>query len=452
MRKVGNKENKLSDKIKFEKYTVKYDAFDIRNFQSIKSKNLKLTKTYNEGIDTYPQFEELQQDVFDGLFKYNPELLDPNRVDVGYKLNQKVMESVLQSPKYKELRILTRMNKVHSTVGTEVLGEEVKNLVQELQEQFKDALDKVQQAQKEMGDTENQSNSKQNKEQGEGQEGQEGKAQEAITKEEAKKALEKAMEELEKEVDKIQQRKVNSMMDRTIAETQEASDMITNWGLEQDPNYEMKSHQEKIKLLDTLRNSRKLKELALLAGRYRRLAISSRKEKIKKGSEELFDTTYGDDIGRILPTEMLRLLDPDLETLFKRDLFEKQLLQYEYKGNEKKSKGPIVCCLDGSGSMNGPAEIWGKSVALGLLEVAKGQNRSFAAVHFDCTRDKSRLHTNVFRKGERHAIEDIIDLAEYFPGGGTLFEPALDRAKDFIMEDEDFHKADIIFITDGESA
>nr|MBC8436838.1 hypothetical protein [bacterium] len=29
---------------------------------------------------------------------------------------------------------------------------------------------------------------------------------------------------------------------------------------------------------------------------------------------------------------------------------------------------------------------------------------------------------------------------------------ALDRAKDFIMEDEDFHKADIIFITDGESA
>ncbi len=115
---------------------------------------------------------------------------------------------------------------------------------------------------------------------------------------------------------------------------------ITNWGLDQDPTYERKSHQEKVKLLNRIRSSRKLKALAEIAGRYKRMATTLRKEKIKRGSDEVFDTTYGDEIGKLMSSEMIKLLEPDLEVLFTKDLLEKQLLQYEYKGTEKKSKRP----------------------------------------------------------------------------------------------------------------
>ena len=40
-------------------------------------------------------------------------------------------------------------------------------------------------------------------------------------------------------------------------------------------------------------------------------------------------------------------------------------------------------------------------------------------------------------------------MCEYFSGGGTVFEPALTLAQEKIDMQDDFKKADIIFISDG---
>ncbi|MBC8408603.1 MAG: VWA domain-containing protein, partial [Rhodobacteraceae bacterium] len=375
----------------------------------------------------------------------NPELCDIDRVELSHKLNSQVMSTVMESPKYKELRLLTKMDTVNATVGTEVMGEQVKQLVEELKDQFEDAMKAAQQAQEAV----------EKAEQDETQEGEPGDATEGqahLDLETAKKLLEEAMKTVNDQITKTEARKINRLLDNTIAETRETMDTITSWGLDQDPTYERTSHQEKIKLLTRLRQSRKLRELAELAGRYKRMALTSRREKIKKGSEEVFDTTYGDEIGKLLSNETLKLLEPELEMLFKKDLLEKQLLQYEYKGTEKKCKGPIVCCIDSSGSMSGSREIWAKAVALGVLDIAKGQKRDFTAIHFDSTQDPKRLHRNTFLKHEKQSFEKIIGLAEIFLGGGTLFEPALELAQSIIMKEPNFSKADIIFITDGECA
>jgi len=45
--------------------------------------------------------------------------------------------------------------------------------------------------------------------------------------------------------------------------------------------------------------------------------------------------------------------------------------------------------------------------------------------------------------------EEIIELAGYFPGGGTDFEDPLDKALEFLKESR-FTRGDIVFITDGE--
>ena len=85
---------------------------------------------------------------------------------------------------------------------------------------------------------------------------------------------------------------------------------------------------------------------------------------------------------------------------------------------------------------------------MALLEVAIYQKRSFYCIHFDHTTDIKHLHTNEFPKDSPKNIQEVIDMAEYFSGGGTLFEPALNKSRVLIDQQEDYKKADIVFITD----
>jgi uncharacterized protein with von Willebrand factor type A (vWA) domain len=447
VKKVQSRFKSITDTLKAEKYSVKYDPFDLRNFRRIRDHNPRISTTYEEGKETYPPFEELQQDVFSALYKYAPEQLAASKMELAWLLNHQVMTAVLESPKYKELRILTRMDIINSTVGTEVLGEDVKNLVDELQKEFTKQLDKAQQAQAKVGQAEkDQANSA---EPGGGDKDGNAKKKQALTLQQAKDVLKDSLESMKKPLDKKTERSINKMLDNAIQNTRDMSQVISNWGLEQDPTYSRMGYTEKVKLVHRLKTSEKLQKLALLAGRYKRLASIARHTKIKSGSDELYDTTLGDDLSRMLPNEFLKLIDPDLEMLFQKDFLEKRLQQYEYKGKTKKHKGPIVCCIDGSGSMGGPSEIWAKAVAISLLEIARSQHRNFFVIHFDATWDAGQLHTNSFLKSEPYNVREVIDLAEYFPGGGTLFEPPLDAAREKIMLDPGFSKADIIFITDG---
>ena len=445
MKKIQSTFKSITESIKSQKHSINNDPFDIRHFERIRDNNPRILETYEDGVESYPQFEELQQDVFSSLYKYVPELAGEGNMEMAYKLNHQVMDSVIESPKYKELRILTKLDSLNATIGTEVLGEQVKNLVHDLQQKFEQLQQQLQEAQANV-DAAEQAESDGEQEEGEGGEG---KAKQVMDLETAKKLLEEAMHNLDNQLQKKEQRRLNNALDNTLQETRRTSDLISNWGLDQDPAYHRLGHAEKIKLVNRLKRSRKLKELALMAGRYRRLAAIARHNKIKSGNSELYDTTLGDELSKILPNEQLKLANPKLKLLFKKAYLDKQLLQYEYQGKTKQHKGPIVCCIDGSGSMHGSSEIWAKSVAISLLDIARGQNRNFFVIHFDATWDTANLHTNQFLKNEPYNVAQVIDMAEYFPGGGTLFEPPLTLAKQKIEEDEGFSKADIIFITDG---
>jgi uncharacterized protein with von Willebrand factor type A (vWA) domain len=133
------------------------------------------------------------------------------------------------------------------------------------------------------------------------------------------------------------------------------------------------------------------------------------------------------------------------------DLLEKKTLMYEIQGKQKKGKGPVIICIDSSGSMDGLPEVWAKAVALVLLEIAREQKRDFFCIHFSSGYHKQNLHTNEFLKADPFDGEELLDLAEYFEAGGTEFEPPLDLAREKIGNERIYEKADIIFVTDGES-
>lgn len=99
--------------------------------------------------------------------------------------------------------------------------------------------------------------------------------------------------------------------------------------------------------------------------------------------------------------------------------------------------------------MMGDKEIWAKALTLTLLEIARRQRRLFRSICFSSA--GSPLHILDLNPRERYEVETpkVMELAEYFPGGGTDFETPLNAALECIKQSR-FKRGDIIFITDGE--
>jgi uncharacterized protein with von Willebrand factor type A (vWA) domain len=197
----------------------------------------------------------------------------------------------------------------------------------------------------------------------------------------------------------------------------------------------------KRELASKLQANPKLREVAKLAGRLRRIAAKKQRSKTENTCNEISDIQQGDSIDRLLPSELIGLVEPLYEIMFYRNLLEKQLLQYELKGKEIEGKGPIIICIDESVSMRGQRDVWSKAVALALLEIARKQKRAFSTVHFSSSVDK--IHV-VGVKDE--VTPDTIDkIVNNFAGGGTSYEAPLGQVMKMVPK----KKADVIFITDG---
>lgn len=206
---------------------------------------------------------------------------------------------------------------------------------------------------------------------------------------------------------------------------------------------------QKLELGKRLAGNEKLKKLAKMVGRMKFHALALRKKIFERSSEEILEVERGDFLNRLLPHELLTLHHPILRKDFYRRLLDQELLQYSLKGIEEKGKGPMVVCLDGSSSMAGEKEIWSKAVTLTLLEIARRQRRLFRSICFSS--EDTPLQVLDMNPGEHYQVEmkKVIDLAEFFPGGGTDFQKPLDAALECLKQSR-YKKGDIIFITDGE--
>ena len=92
MRNLGKKNDGLLDgEIGHTPFSIKNDAFDVDNFEELKSHSEKLLASEEEGRKEYEQYPALQQDMFDALFKYDPELNPTHAIKRDYLLNKKIM-------------------------------------------------------------------------------------------------------------------------------------------------------------------------------------------------------------------------------------------------------------------------------------------------------------------------------------------------------------------------
>lgn len=201
-------------------------------------------------------------------------------------------------------------------------------------------------------------------------------------------------------------------------------------------------------LRDALMKNDKLRRIAKLAGRMKAAAIAKQRTKARPGAEELCDVTAGDNLQRLLPVELGNLADETTEALLYRRLMEGSALNYELRGKEHRSEGPIILAVDESGSMSGAPDEWSKAVMCGLLEIAARQKRPAYLIHFDggVTRVDEWLNPSEM------TLASIEDAAMHFTGGGTSIGAALTEAADVMERNEGpWKRADVVLVTDGDS-
>ena len=230
---------------------------------------------------------------------------------------------------------------------------------------------------------------------------------------------------------------------RAAAEkAEEVQNIIAAWG--DDPG-NLERNEVNTALLETVRKSSVLKDVAKYLGRFREIFAQGKRNGYAYGRGEKYTLELGNDLSRALTSELAMLASPLTAPIFLRKYQRRQIKQYKRREPVYKGMGDIICCLDESGSTKGDPAAWGKAVALTLLEIATDGKRKFALIHFS---GSIRCQVDIFRPDE-YTVEDKMRAAETFLDGGTNFQAPMTKAVQLIKEDG-FENADIVFITDGE--
>ena len=209
-------------------------------------------------------------------------------------------------------------------------------------------------------------------------------------------------------------------------------------------------------LAQALRGNAAIKELARKMGRAYISEQRKKQTRIPQASRsEVHGTHRSDDVMRLLPSELLNLEDEALENLFYARLLEKQLQTYELQGTtlipgetteaQRKRTGPVVACLDTSGSMGGTPLLKAKALLLAIANILRQEERSLHVLLFGAA-DEIREFA---LEDAQHSAGLLHFLRQGF-GGGTNFEAPLARAMQIIEQHPAYEKADVLMISDGD--
>ncbi|MEU1513766.1 VWA domain-containing protein [Streptomyces sp. NPDC005811] len=212
---------------------------------------------------------------------------------------------------------------------------------------------------------------------------------------------------------------------------------------------------QRARLAERLRSGR-LARWAELIGRFRLMAEGERARKVENTTGELVGVTLGDDLSRVIPSELAGLALPELRAVFAARYAAGELMLYDSRGEQATGRGAVVVCVDTSHSMyeEGPGgvtrEAWAKACALALLDQARHSGREFAGILFSAP---GKVRVFRFPADEPAPTDRVLDFAETFLGGGTSYQTPLTAAADLLeaeFDDTSRTRGDIVLITDDD--
>lgn len=170
--------------------------------------------------------------------------------------------------------------------------------------------------------------------------------------------------------------------------------------------------------------------------------------------EEVDGIKTDDDLNMLLPTEIALLNNPVTESMFYHKYSTKQLQSFASKPPTNKKKksdiqkkqtprlqeGPMIVCVDTSGSMVGKPEHIAKSLLMQILQTAKKKKRKCYLITFS-------VHTKVLEithPKHWHKVKEF--MAKTFTGGTDGEQMLSDIIR--VLKTNDFSMADALIISD----
>lgn len=392
-------------------HNIRQDRYDSTIYEELRNVSEKVKELEGRGSET---FSALLQDLWATFYKADPTLQEKEKVSNAHRINRPFVERMLEDSVTKEARLTTMLDELSSAVAATEAGE---RLVEEInqREDLRKALEDAAGAQRaEM-------------------EGDHETAGQLMAR--AEQTLQGAARDV--------RRAVRQSVKAGQEKAEEVQTTLASWGLEP-KDLQSVPIGDRMRLAQTITGRSNLKRVADLVGKMRNLARARQRQKVKRRRDEIHSITIGADLNHVLPAELAALRQPLRRLDFYRRFTEGQVLQYELEHQERQGRGPIVACIDISGSMNGGPLEWAVSCALAFADTAARQKRHCHILFFD-TEVKKEFS---FTPGEKDA-EKFVQMATVGAGGGTDYQPALERAMEMIEKQKDFQWADIVMLTDG---
>ncbi|MDX2249019.1 MAG: VWA domain-containing protein [Bacteroidia bacterium] len=219
----------------------------------------------------------------------------------------------------------------------------------------------------------------------------------------------------------------------------------------------------------SLQRDPQLRELAELLGRWKNAEKQMENQKLQQpvperawkpnpyGKSEIIGIHHSDDLSAMLPSEIALLSSPETEIILSKKFVEKKLLTFQYRSDnistspknkeeitqiaDSNQRGPMIICIDTSGSMFGAPERIAKALALAILEIALKQKRKAYLISF------STGIKTIEMTGLEQNLDQMIDFLRMSFHGGTDIQPALEETIK-MLGNALFGKADVLIISD----
>lgn len=227
------------------------------------------------------------------------------------------------------------------------------------------------------------------------------------------------------------------------------------------------------KFAGILERDESLQELANVLGKHGRAQAEFEKELREKTvvhtewhpqpayRGEISGLRQSNDIASVLPSELAMLKNQAAHKLFQLKFAQKQLLSFDYQNEVQRKwdetqyeevtierekhepRGPIIVCVDTSGSMHGTPENVAKTVTFALSKVAIEQERRCYLISFSTGIET--LDLSDFKNCD--ALGKLATFLRRSFHGGTDASPALRHAVEMLKK-ENYKNADVLMISD----
>ena len=404
-----------------------------------------------------PHASALLQDLFLAFFKLEPQLIPAKLLPASVMINRQILAMLYESDEFRALRERTRLDQHQAVTATLRVGAQVHELLREVFRGRPQDLGDAMLAAKEELDLERlqdtpvpQARDMEADERGPDDGERDHEIAEALARLESHRRRQQgAARYFTKHVDTL-----DTELQRASRESESSEQAAQAYSAGGGANVDA---QTRIELGERILQSNRLRKLAKILGAMKELASEQRRRRIARMPEELHSLSLGAELERLLPVELVGLrcanVPSRLRSLYRdflRRFAERQLNQYRI--DAPPARGPMVVCLDGSGSMQGSKELWAKAVALTLMDITRRERRAFLGIIFSAGGPlfEVRLEGQTSRRSASYELDQKLRFAEHFPAGGTDFEQPLARAAQAVTEGDCRH-GDILFISDGQA-